>query len=106
MKFYRLTNAVKIGIWAFMNPHSLQESNFQMISKLLGIIFKVATENRPMMSHIAYIHPDEGEKQIVSIWAGAGLGADPMKRIEELLRENSMLRAKISSQVEQSLTKD
>jgi len=59
-----------------------------------------------MMSHIAYIHPDEGEKQIVSIWAGAGFGADPMKRIEELLRENSMLRAKISSQVEKSFIKD
>ena len=89
--YYRITNAFKIGLWAFKNPDSLK--NFKMLSDLFGLIMKVATEDRHMMTHLAYVHPEEGEKQIVSIWAGAGMGADPTKRISELLKENSMLKA-------------
>lgn len=44
-----------------------------MLSDLLALIFKVAQEDRHMMTHIAYVHPEEGEQQIVSIWAGAGM---------------------------------
>lgn len=97
--YYRITNALKIGWWAFKNPDSLKESNFKMLSDLFGLIMKVATEDRHMMTHLAYVHPEEGEKQIVSIWAGAGVGADPTKRIAELLKENSMLKAQLSKYV-------
>lgn len=97
--YYRVSNAIKIGFWAFKNPESLTESNFKMLSDLFRLIMKVSTEDRHMMTHIAYIHPDEGEKQIVSIWAGAGMGAEPTKRISELLSENSMLKAKLSKYV-------
>ena len=97
--YYRITNAIKIGLWAFKNPDSLKESNFKMLSDLFGLIMKVATEDRHMMTHLAYVHPEEGEKQIVSIWAGAGMGADPTKRIAELLKENSMLKAQLSKYV-------
>jgi len=97
--YYRITNAFKIGLWAFKNPDSLKESNFKMLSDLFGLIMKVATEDRHMMTHLAYVHPEEGEKQIVSIWAGAGMGAEPTKRIAELLKENSMLKAKLSKYV-------
>jgi len=94
--YYRIANAFKIGFWAFRNPHILKESNFKILSDLFGLIMKVATEDRHFMTHIAYIHPDEGEKQIVSVWAGAGVGAEPTKRIVELLEENSILKAKLS----------
>jgi hypothetical protein len=97
--YYRITNAFKIGLWALKNPDSLKEHNFKMLSDLLGLIMTVASENRHMMTHIAYVHPQEGEKQIVSIWAGAGMGADPTKRIAELLKENSMLKAQLSKYV-------
>lgn len=97
--YYRITNAFKIGFWAFKNPDSLKESNFKMLSDLFGLIMKVATEDRNMMAHIAYVHQDEGEKQIVSIWAGAGIGAEPTKRISELIYENSMLKAQLSKYV-------
>jgi hypothetical protein len=97
--YYRITNAFKIGLWALKNPDSLKESNFKMLSDLFGLIMEVATEDRHIMTHIAYVLPEEGEKQIVSIWAGAGMGADPTKRIAELLKENSMLRAKLSKYV-------
>lgn len=97
--YYRVSNAIKIGFWALKNPDSLKESNFKMLSDLFGLIMKVATEDRHMMTHIAYVHPDEGEKQIVSIWAGAGMGAEPTKRISELLSENSMLKAQLSKYV-------
>ena len=94
--YYQITNAFKIGFWAFKNPDSLKESNFKILSDLFGLIMKVANEDRHVIAHLAYIHPDDGEKQIVSIWAGAGIGAEPTKRIAELLKENSMLKAQLS----------
>lgn len=94
--YYRVSNAIKIGFWAFKNHNSLEKSNFKMLSDLFGLIMKVATEDRHMMTHIAYVHPYEGEKQIVSIWAGAGMSAEPTKRISELLSENSILKAQLS----------
>lgn len=97
--YYRITNAIKIGWWAFKNPDIFNEVNFRMLSDLFVLIMKVATEDRHLMTHIAYVHPEEGEKQIVSIWAGAGMGAEPTKRIAELLKENSMLKAQLSKYV-------
>lgn len=84
------------GWWAFKNPKTLSSVNFNMLSELLGLILKVSTEQRHMMTHIAYIHPEEGETEIVSIWAGAGIGADPTKRIAELLTENRRLKLELS----------
>lgn len=97
--FCRVATGVKIGWWAFKNPKTLSASNFKMLSDLLALIFKVAQEDRHMMTHIAYVHPEEGEQQIVSIWAGAGMGADPVKRIKELLDENAKLKIELSKRV-------
>jgi len=101
--YFRIVNAFKIAYWAFMNPATLKPSNFRMLSDLLNLILKVGTENRHMMSHIAYVHPEEGEKQIVSIWAGAGLEADPLKRIAELYKENERLKKLLSEQVQKNV---
>lgn len=90
----RLTTAIKFGWWAFKNPQTLNASNFKMLSDLFQLILKVAQEDRHRMTHIAFVHPEEGsEHQIVSIWAGAGVGAEPTKRIKELIEENSKLKA-------------
>ena len=100
--YYRITNALKIGFWALKNPEIMQESNFKMLSDLLGLIMKVQKENRPIMTHIAFVHPEienGKEQQIVSIWAGAGVGAEPNKRIAELLNENSILKSQLSKRV-------
>jgi hypothetical protein len=94
--YYRTKNAFKLFFWAFKNPDGLQENTFKMLSDLLTLILKVANEGKPLMCNIATIHPDEGEKSIVSIWAGAGIGAEPNKRISELIKENSLLKAKLS----------
>lgn len=94
--YYRVKNAIKIGFWAFKNPDSLQESHFKMVSGVLEMIFKVAQERKHVMSNIATIYPDGEHEEIVSIWAGAGIGADPTKRIAELISENSKLKAEIS----------
>ena len=52
------------------------------------------------MTQIAYIHPDTKEQcEIVSIWAGAGIGAEPNKRISELQKEISQLKAQLLSHV-------
>lgn len=94
--YYRFSNALKLFIWAFKKPKTLNQNTFKMLSDLLVMIMKVANENRHYMTHIAFVHPEEGEKQIVSIWAGAGIGAEPQKRIEELLKENSFLKSKLA----------
>ena len=93
----RIINALKFGYYAFKNPLTLHAGNFKMLADLHCMILKVATENKHLMTHIAYIHPDEGEKQIVSIWAGAGIGAEPTKRIAELLEENRKLKNQLSN---------
>lgn len=100
--YYRVKNAFKLFIWALKNPDTLNQNTFKMLSDLMVLIMKVANENRHYMTHIAYIHPDEGEKQIVSIWAGAGIGAEPQKRIAELLSENSILKAQLARSVPQN----
>jgi hypothetical protein len=90
----RFINAFKMFYWAIANPQVMQVHNFKMLSGLLELILKVANENRPYATKLAMVHPDpkEPDLEVVSIWAGAGRGADPMKRIEELLEENSKLR--------------
>lgn len=100
--FYRITNAIKIGWWAFKNPKSLQENNFKMLSGLLEMILKVAHERRPLMGNIAMVYPDGEQEEIVAIWAGAGIGSDPNKRIAELLSENATLKAELSKRVQSS----
>ena len=102
----RLLNALKIGYWAFCNPQTLSPKNFEMLSSLLGLILEVADTGRHRMSHIAYIHPEEGEKQIVSMWAGVGVDANPVKRIAELLEENSKLKRLLSEQVGNKVATD
>lgn len=97
--FRRVLNGFMLGYWAYKNPLTIAPSNFKMLSDLLGLILAVAKEDRPRMTHIAFVHPTEGEQQIVSIWAGAGMDADPTKRIAELLAENSRLKMELSKRV-------
>ena len=98
----KIKNALTIGWWAFRNTQTIQQNNLEMLSKLLALILEVATTDRHRMSHIAYIHPEDGtEQQIASIWAGAGAAADPTKRIAELLEENSKLKSLLANSVNQ-----
>ncbi len=92
----RILNAIKFGWWAYKNPLTIAPSNFKMLSDLLALIFKVSAEDRHYMTRIAYVHPTEGEKSIVSIWAGAGMDSDPCDRITELIKENNLLKAQLS----------
>lgn len=93
----RLINAVKVGWLAFRHPHVLKKSNLKLAVDLLNLILKVSLEDKHMMTHIGFVYPDEGEKQIVSIWAGAGLAAEPTKRISELISENTVLKEKLTN---------
>ncbi len=93
----RIINALKFGWWAFKNPETISPSNFKMLGDLLCLILKVSSEHRHMMTHIACIHPETGKNhEIVSIWAGAGIDSDPIKRITELINENETLKSRLS----------
>lgn len=98
--FWRVANSFVVGFYAYQNPSAMTRASLKMCGDLLGLILKVAAEDRHMMTHIAYIHPDEGMKQIVSIWAGAGVGADPVKRISELQAEISKLKHLLNQHID------
>jgi hypothetical protein len=101
--YLRIVNSIKFGWWAYKNPRTLNSSIFKMLSDLLELILKVAREEKHYMSHIAYIHPEDKElKEIVSIWAGAGIGATPTKRIAELIEENSKLKFQLSQYIKEN----
>jgi hypothetical protein len=71
---------------------------FTMLSSLLEIILKVATDGRPYMTRIeALIDYPNVKEPIVSIWVGAGINAEPIERIRELSAENAVLKEKIAS---------
>ncbi len=97
-----ILNFFVFGYWAFQNPLTISPSNFKMLSDLLGLIMRVSKEDIPYMTHIAFVHPIEGEQQIVSIWAGAGMGAEPTKRIAELVEENIKLKAELIKQISEN----
>ena len=102
----RFKNSIRLAYWGFKNPDTLREGNFKMLSDLLRMILKVAKEDRHMMTHIAFIHPEDNtEHQIVSIWAGAGAGAEPTKRIKELLNENAVLKSQLSRNIDNELNR-
>jgi hypothetical protein len=89
----RLYNAGKLFVWALQNPKTLNPQTFKLLGDLLGLIMKAATEHRHMMTHIAYVHPEnEKKEEIVSIWAGAGANTSPTGRIKELKEENQKLK--------------
>lgn len=97
---WTLKNASILFVWACQNPLSMNAKNFKLLSDLLTIIFKVAEENRPYVSHIGFVNPPDSKNSIVSIWAGAGTGADPINRIEELAKENNKLKAMLAYEKE------
>lgn len=105
--YMRLINAVGIGWWCLRNPQAVNRGNFKMLSDLLGLILKVSETDSHAMAHIACVHPEDGkEYQIVSIWAGAGIGADPTKRIAELLEENDRLKSALSKSINKHPARD
>ena len=97
--YFRLKNALMVGWWAFKYKEVMYANNFKMLSNLLKLITDVSVEHRHKMAHIAFVHPEEGGKEVVSIWAGAGINAKPTKRIKELVKENNTLKKEISELV-------
>lgn len=95
----RIVNAFKVFWWAIKNPKTFNYHVLKLMGDLHALILKVQNENRHMMTRICYVHPEEGEKTIASIWVGAGLDSDPTKRITELIAENAKLKQLLSDTI-------
>jgi hypothetical protein len=94
--FMRIWNALKLFVWAFKHHNVLQEHNFKCMSDLFMMILKVSEEDRPYVTHLAFVHHPSGEHlPVASIWIGAGEGAEPIKRIQELVTEKELLKAEL-----------
>lgn len=100
---WRFINAFKMFIWAIRHPKLMNQNNFKLMSDLLTMIFKVAEDKRPYMSRVAFFHNEsKTENHIVSIWAGPSIASDPTKRIEELIKENNILKASLNEKLKDS----
>jgi hypothetical protein len=97
--YYKLKNAIVIGIYCYKKPDAIRIEILKLTTGLFELIMKVAIEGKPYMTKIGHIHPEEVNHEVVTIWAGAGLGANPTKRISELLAENAELKRQLSEQV-------
>ncbi len=95
---WRIANALKLFVWGFRYPDLMRESYLKCMSSLFELMMKAATAHRPMMSRLALVHMDE-QHEVLSIWVGVGAAAHPMRRIEELLKENEALRWQLSQSV-------
>lgn len=94
--FWIIYNAFQLWYWAIKNPLTVNPANFKMLSDLLVMILSVKDNGRALMTNIAIVHPEGEHEEIVSIWAGAGVGASPAKRITELNKEYSLLKLELS----------
>ena len=91
--FIRIVNSLKIGYLVFIHPEPFSGNMFEMLSNLLQLIMKVSIEDKHYMTEIVVTNPQTNAKQpIVRIWAGAGINAEPLKRIKELIEENDLLK--------------
>lgn len=100
--FLRIKNALKLFVWALRYPAVMEENNFKMLSCLLTNLMQVATEKKAVMFKIAHISmPDGDQHEMVTVWAGAGMTANPTERISQLWREKQELTAHISKLIEE-----
>jgi hypothetical protein len=98
----KLLTAIKFGYWAYKHPKITSMNYFPILASILELIMKVATEHRNYSCRIASVLPGENtQDEIVSIWAGAGIGADIHKRVDELYKENQLLKSELSRLVKE-----
>jgi hypothetical protein len=93
---FRLKVASMLFWFGLFNAEIFSVSMFKTLSKLLEYILKVAADNKPYFTQIGLVHTGH-ENAIVTIWASPKIGDSPLERIEELLRENQILKCKIES---------
>lgn len=95
---FRIWNGIKVGFWVMWHQEVLAENMFKMLNDLLQLLLKVSYEDRHYMTEIIITNPQTKAKQsIVHIWAGAGTNAEPLKRIQELIEENTALKEKLKA---------
>jgi hypothetical protein len=93
---YKIELAIVVGLWAYINHEMININTLKILTDFLVLILKVSTENKHLITHIGCLDPQTDQKQqIVSVWAGAGISANPIQRIEELINENKILRSKL-----------
>lgn len=91
-----LTNACRIFYLCLKKPEFVPQ--LEMLNHLAELMIKVVDEEQPYMTQIAAVNTETKKNyDIVSIWAGKGVGADPVKRIRELRDENDLLKRVIAN---------
>ncbi len=96
--YVRLRNAAVLFYLGLTQPLAADANNFKMLCELLGLILRVAQEQRPYMSKIGIGSVKVGvHTEVCSIWVGPGASSDPYTRIDELNKENARLKAELDA---------
>jgi len=86
---HKIWTGIKFGFWVIKHSDIFSNNMFVMLNELLQLILKVSYEDRHYMTEIVVTNQVTKVKQpIVHIWVGAGINAEPHKRIRELIEEN------------------
>ena len=70
-------------------------SHFNVMAGMYENILKVQENKSPVMFQIGFILPDKERHAIATVWVGAGADSSPVKRIEELCKENEELKRRL-----------
>jgi len=90
---------------AWNNPVILTQQCFKNMSDLFETIMQVAEQKthlrQQIVMHVQYEDHTE-TVEVVSLWIGSGAGADPHRRIGELVEENALLRSQMYGKVKET----
>ena len=91
----RLMNAIQMGVLVWRKPENFNTDSLRMASDITTMIFDVGKDQKHRMTRLCLVHVHGTTHEVVSLWAGAGIGSSPTKRIEELLEENRLLKREL-----------
>ena len=89
---FRIKSAATAATDAFLRPEIMVTENFKVMADMYDCILKVQQGNRPVMYQIGFVLPSKENHIIATVWIGAGADSSPVKRIEQLCKENEALR--------------
>ena len=100
----RIQQSLAWGYVAWKNPLASTSVNMQSLVNLYDMILKTAESDHPQASHIGFVNLDTGEEiRIVTVWAAPTIDGNPMDRIQELLKENALLRIEMRKKNQERL---
>lgn len=92
---FRITAAITAAKAAFKQPDIMVAEHFGVMAGMYENILKVQERKSPLMFQIGFVLPGNDRHAIATVWVGAGADSSPVKRIEDLCKENEELKRRL-----------